>query len=171
MASGFSLSVQQVVLKIEVRSLWWKEVFRHLNLGWTLSDPPFLFDEWSKWSPISAVLNTFAYCVTLVLNNHAHGFHSFLIFACLSTLFGTIIRLKYFIDVFHLYGTNTALKNPADFYFTEYILVMCRDDALLRCLSISVLVSQQFSVTRLGRWIDFENDYKTLYPEFMESVW
>ncbi|KAM4894103.1 isoleucine--tRNA ligase, cytoplasmic [Sylvia borin] len=29
----------------------------------------------------------------------------------------------------------------------------------------------KFSVTRLGRWIDFENDYKTLYPEFMESVW
>ncbi|XP_005429903.1 isoleucine--tRNA ligase, cytoplasmic [Geospiza fortis] len=29
----------------------------------------------------------------------------------------------------------------------------------------------EFSVTRLGRWIDFENDYKTLYPEFMESVW
>ncbi|XP_028681086.2 isoleucine--tRNA ligase, cytoplasmic [Erpetoichthys calabaricus] len=27
------------------------------------------------------------------------------------------------------------------------------------------------SVTRLGRWIDFKNDYKTLYPWFMESVW
>ena len=26
-------------------------------------------------------------------------------------------------------------------------------------------------ITRLGRWIDFENDYKTLYPSFMESVW
>ena len=26
-------------------------------------------------------------------------------------------------------------------------------------------------VTRLGRWIDFRNDYKTLYPWFMESVW
>lgn len=26
-------------------------------------------------------------------------------------------------------------------------------------------------ITRLGRWIDFENDYKTLYPTFMESVW
>ncbi len=26
-------------------------------------------------------------------------------------------------------------------------------------------------VGRLGRWIDFENDYKTLYPWFMESVW
>lgn len=26
-------------------------------------------------------------------------------------------------------------------------------------------------VLRLGRWIDFKNDYKTLYPEFMETVW
>lgn len=26
-------------------------------------------------------------------------------------------------------------------------------------------------VTRMGRWIDFENDYKTLKPEFMETVW
>uniref|UniRef100_A0A2K5Z224 Isoleucine--tRNA ligase, cytoplasmic n=1 Tax=Mandrillus leucophaeus TaxID=9568 RepID=A0A2K5Z224_MANLE len=27
------------------------------------------------------------------------------------------------------------------------------------------------TVSRLGRWIDFDNDYKTLYPQFMESVW
>lgn len=27
------------------------------------------------------------------------------------------------------------------------------------------------TVTRLGRWIDFENDYKTMDPNFMESVW
>lgn len=27
------------------------------------------------------------------------------------------------------------------------------------------------TVERMGRWIDFENDYKTLYPWFMESVW
>lgn len=26
-------------------------------------------------------------------------------------------------------------------------------------------------MTRLGRWIDFDNDYKTMYPTFMESVW
>ena len=26
-------------------------------------------------------------------------------------------------------------------------------------------------VTRMGRWIDFKNDYKTLKPEFMETVW
>ena len=24
---------------------------------------------------------------------------------------------------------------------------------------------------RIGRWIDFENDYKTLDPTYMESVW
>ena len=27
------------------------------------------------------------------------------------------------------------------------------------------------TITRLGRWIDFDNDYKTLDPSFMESVW
>lgn len=27
------------------------------------------------------------------------------------------------------------------------------------------------TVERMGRWIDFDKDYKTLYPWFMESVW
>ena len=27
------------------------------------------------------------------------------------------------------------------------------------------------TVERLGRWVDFDNDYKTMNPEFMESVW
>jgi len=26
-------------------------------------------------------------------------------------------------------------------------------------------------VTRMGRWVDFDNDYKTMDPTFMESVW
>ena len=26
-------------------------------------------------------------------------------------------------------------------------------------------------ITRLGRWVDFDNDYKTMEPWFMESVW
>jgi len=29
----------------------------------------------------------------------------------------------------------------------------------------------QYIVTRLGRWIDFKNDYKTMYPWFMETIW
>uniref|UniRef100_A0A8C2TLZ3 Isoleucine--tRNA ligase, cytoplasmic n=1 Tax=Coturnix japonica TaxID=93934 RepID=A0A8C2TLZ3_COTJA len=42
-----------------------------------------------------------------------------------------------------------------------------------QCRGIVMRYSKEweFNVTRLGRWIDFENDYKTLYPEFMESVW
>ena len=27
------------------------------------------------------------------------------------------------------------------------------------------------TITRLGRWVDFKNDYKTMDPTFMESVW
>lgn len=26
-------------------------------------------------------------------------------------------------------------------------------------------------IGRMGRWIDFQNDYKTMYPSFMETVW
>ena len=29
----------------------------------------------------------------------------------------------------------------------------------------------QTTISRLGRWVDFENDYKTMDPSFMESVW
>ena len=27
------------------------------------------------------------------------------------------------------------------------------------------------TVTRLGRWVDFDNDYKTMNPDYMESIW
>jgi len=41
------------------------------------------------------------------------------------------------------------------------------------CRSIVMKYSGEWETTvnRLGRWIDFRNDYKTLYPWFMESVW
>lgn len=41
------------------------------------------------------------------------------------------------------------------------------------CRKIVMRYSTEWRTTveRLGRWIDFENDYKTLYPSFMESVW
>lgn len=29
----------------------------------------------------------------------------------------------------------------------------------------------RYVTARLGRWVDFDNDYKTMDPEFMESVW
>lgn len=33
------------------------------------------------------------------------------------------------------------------------------------------VVEWEKTLSRLGRWVDFENDYKTMDPEFMESVW
>lgn len=41
------------------------------------------------------------------------------------------------------------------------------------CRSIVMRYSSEWEtiVSRLGRWIDFENDYKTLDTTFMESVW
>ncbi len=29
----------------------------------------------------------------------------------------------------------------------------------------------QKTITRMGRWVDFKHDYKTMNPEFMESIW
>ena len=26
-------------------------------------------------------------------------------------------------------------------------------------------------ITRMGRWVDFDNDYKTMMPDYMESIW
>lgn len=41
------------------------------------------------------------------------------------------------------------------------------------CRAIVMRYSSEWEkvVTRLGRWIDFKNDYKTLDKNFMESVW
>ena len=41
------------------------------------------------------------------------------------------------------------------------------------CRSIVLRYTEEWrtTVTRLGRWIDFDNDYKTMDISFMESVW
>ncbi|OQY40638.1 MAG: isoleucine--tRNA ligase [Spirochaetaceae bacterium 4572_7] len=42
-----------------------------------------------------------------------------------------------------------------------------------KCRSIVLRFTKEWEnvINRLGRWVDFENDYKTMDPEFMESVW
>jgi hypothetical protein len=41
------------------------------------------------------------------------------------------------------------------------------------CRSIVQRYSKEWEtiVGRMGRWIDFQNDYKTMDPSYMESVW
>jgi len=55
----------------------------------------------------------------------------------------------------------------------DQVLAMGVDKYNDECRSIVTRYSKEWekTVTRLGRWIDFENDYKTMDPTFMESVW
>ncbi|KAK0426729.1 hypothetical protein QR680_009868 [Steinernema hermaphroditum] len=60
-----------------------------------------------------------------------------------------------------------GIKGPAD------VLKMGIENYNKECRTIVMRYSTEWQTTveRMGRWIDFENDYKTLYPWFMESVW
>ncbi|ETN76085.1 isoleucine--tRNA ligase [Necator americanus] len=60
-----------------------------------------------------------------------------------------------------------GIKGPSD------ILEMGIGKYNAECRSIVMRYSHEWEtmVARMGRWIDFRNDYKTLYPWFMESVW
>ena len=53
------------------------------------------------------------------------------------------------------------------------VLEMGIDKYNAECRGIVQRYSKEWEVTvkRLGRWIDFENDYKTMEPWYMESVW
>ncbi|CAK9440027.1 uncharacterized protein LODBEIA_P41270 [Lodderomyces beijingensis] len=55
----------------------------------------------------------------------------------------------------------------------EDVYAMGIDKYNAECRSIVMRYADEWrrTIKRLGRWIDMDNDYKTLYPEFMESVW
>ena len=55
----------------------------------------------------------------------------------------------------------------------DQVLEMGIDKYNATCRGIVTRYTKEWETTvgRLGRWIDFENDYKTMDPTFMESVW
>eukprot|EP00730_Choanoeca_flexa_P015684 TRINITY_DN7256_c0_g1_i1.p1 TRINITY_DN7256_c0_g1~~TRINITY_DN7256_c0_g1_i1.p1 ORF type:complete len:1294 (+),score=446.59 TRINITY_DN7256_c0_g1_i1:87-3968(+) len=65
------------------------------------------------------------------------------------------------------------INKKLDIKGTKDVLDMGIDKYNAECRSIVMRYAEEwrYTVTRLGRWIDFDNDYKTLYPWFMESVW
>nr|CDS27818.1 isoleucyl tRNA synthetase cytoplasmic [Hymenolepis microstoma] len=71
------------------------------------------------------------------------------------------LPVEYEVDKTH------DIKGPAD---VAAIGVAAYND---KCREIVMRYSSQWRdvVLRLGRWIDFEKDYRTMYPSFMESVW
>eukprot|EP00520_Triparma_pacifica_P017464 CAMPEP_0118664162 /NCGR_PEP_ID=MMETSP0785-20121206/17844_1 /TAXON_ID=91992 /ORGANISM="Bolidomonas pacifica, Strain CCMP 1866" /LENGTH=1166 /DNA_ID=CAMNT_0006558007 /DNA_START=14 /DNA_END=3514 /DNA_ORIENTATION=- len=70
---------------------------------------------------------------------------------------------------------------PVEYEIDQKLNITHRDQVLemgienynKECRSIVTRYTKEWetTVTRLGRWIDFEDDYKTLDPTFMESVW
>jgi isoleucyl-tRNA synthetase len=46
-----------------------------------------------------------------------------------------------------------------------------RYNAACRGIVTRYTAEWEHTVKRIGRWIDFRNDYKTMDPAFMESVW
>jgi isoleucyl-tRNA synthetase len=40
-----------------------------------------------------------------------------------------------------------------------------------RSMVLAYVAEWRKTVTRIGRWVDFDDDYKTMDPDFMESVW
>lgn len=53
------------------------------------------------------------------------------------------------------------------------VMKMGIDKYNAECRAIVMRYADEWRTTieRMGRWIDFDNDYKTLNPSFMESVW
>ncbi len=40
-----------------------------------------------------------------------------------------------------------------------------------RSMVLKYVAEWRKTVTRMGRWVDFEHDYKTMNPDFMETIW
>ncbi|AET39698.1 isoleucine--tRNA ligase ILS1 Ecym_4677 [Eremothecium cymbalariae DBVPG len=70
---------------------------------------------------------------------------------------------------------------PIEHIIDKKLKITCKDDVYNygienynnECRAIIMTYADEWRKTigRLGRWIDFDNDYKTMYPSFMESIW
>ncbi|GAB4836593.1 hypothetical protein Ancab_001506 [Ancistrocladus abbreviatus] len=71
------------------------------------------------------------------------------------------------VPVEHEIDTKLGIKSKAD------VLAMGIDNYNEECRSIVTRYVEEWEkiVKRTGRWIDFQNDYKTMDLKFMESIW
>ncbi|TPX70658.1 isoleucine---tRNA ligase [Spizellomyces sp. 'palustris'] len=71
------------------------------------------------------------------------------------------------LPVEHEIDKKLNITGPAD------VMAMGIDKYNAECRAIVMKYASEWesTVTRMGRWIDFKNDYKTLNLSFMESVW
>lgn len=71
------------------------------------------------------------------------------------------------VPIEHIIDKKLGIKGREDVYN------MGIDKYNDECRAIVMTYAEDWRKTigRLGRWIDFDNDYKTMYPSFMESSW
>ncbi len=62
---------------------------------------------------------------------------------------------------------DLGLQGPADIHAYG----VARYNEACRAIVLRYTELWRETVTRLGRWVDFDDDYKTMDPTFMESVW
>lgn len=70
---------------------------------------------------------------------------------------------------------------PIEHIIDKKLGITCKEDVYKmgienynnECRNIVMTYANEWRKTigRVGRWIDFDNDYKTMYPSFMESTW
>lgn len=70
---------------------------------------------------------------------------------------------------------------PIEHIIDKKLNITCKEDVYKfgienynnECRAIVMTYADEWRKTigRLGRWIDFDDDYKTMYPSFMESTW
>lgn len=70
---------------------------------------------------------------------------------------------------------------PIEHIIDKKLGISCKEDVYKmgienynnECRNIVMTYANEWRKTigRVGRWIDFDNDYKTMYPSFMESTW
>ncbi len=63
-------------------------------------------------------------------------------------------------DALGLAGTGAIVEAGVDVFNEK-----CRS------MVLTYVLEWRKTVTRMGRWVDFDNDYKTMDKDFMESVW
>lgn len=71
------------------------------------------------------------------------------------------------VPIEHIIDKKLGIKDKQDVF--DYGLENYNNEC--RSIVMTYAADWRKTIGRLGRWIDFDNDYKTMYPSFMESVW
>ncbi|SMN20603.1 similar to Saccharomyces cerevisiae YBL076C ILS1 Cytoplasmic isoleucine-tRNA synthetase, target of the G1-specific inhibitor reveromycin A [Maudiozyma saulgeensis] len=71
------------------------------------------------------------------------------------------------VPIEHIIDKKLNIKGKDDVF--KFGLKNYNDEC--RAIVMTYAAEWRKTIGRLGRWIDFDNDYKTMYPSFMESEW